>query len=76
MVVYSDKAKGYASNTATNRASKPDNLWQKSQKDKHLCRVKPTLLREQTLKENCLPGWGLCRRVETTPFKTSSFEEN
>jgi hypothetical protein len=76
MVVYSDKAKGYVSNTATNRASKPDNLWQKSQKDKHLYRVKPTLLKEQTLKENRHPGWGLYRRVATTPFKNTSFEEN
>jgi hypothetical protein len=46
-------------------------------KDKHFCRVKPTLLREQTITQNLgPPGWGLCRRMATTLFKNTSFEEN
>jgi hypothetical protein len=76
MVVYSDEAKGYASSTATNRASKARQSVAK-ENDKHLCRVKPTLLREQTLTENRVhPGWELCRRMATTLFKNTSFEEN
>lgn len=46
-------------------------------KDGHFFLVKPTLLREQTLRENPgPPGWGLCRKMATTHLKITSFREN
>jgi hypothetical protein len=82
MVVYSHKAKqhsheqGLPSWTTLRRRARKIVSYSEG-KDKHFCRVKPTLLREQTVTQNLSPpGWGLCRKMATTPFKNTNFEEN